>query len=284
MDILFEYLYNLTEWILIMFRIWRKCAGACDDAFHFHGIGIREPMKAHCIDRSPTQDCLIMHFHDEISLRVDGKISRYPAGTMMIWAPEDSHYYGNKDAVWSHSWAHCQGSFAMEILERYKIPCGVPLQCPGAQRIDKILHDIYMELLSFHRQDEDIMKSLFTLLAAEIRRSQESPELPVPERMMKAKLYIEQKYKTQLRLEKLASIAGLSVSRFSAEFKRLFDDSPINYGLRLRMQEAHYLLLDVNKSVGEVADETGFKDIFHFSKLFRKYWGLSPSSLKKRRS
>lgn len=268
-----------------MFKIWRKCTGECEEIFHFHGIGIREPMKAHCIDRSPTQDWLIMHFHNEVSLRVDGEISKYPAGTLMIWSPEDSHYYGNNELEWSHSWAHCQGDFAMEILERCKVPFGVPLYCAAAeQRVDKILHDIYMELVSFRSQDEDVMKSLFTLLAVEIRRAQESPELPVPERMMKAKLYIEQRYKTQLRLEKLASIAGLSVSRFSAEFKRLFDDSPINYGLRLRMQEAHYLLLDVNKSVGEVADETGFKDIFYFSKLFHRYWGVSPSSLKKRKS
>nr|WP_299381906.1 helix-turn-helix transcriptional regulator [Allomuricauda sp.] len=53
------------------------------------------------------------------------------------------------------------------------------------------------------------------------------------------------------------------------------------YQLEIKMNRALQLLLRQNKSVGEVAFETGFYDDSHFIRSFKSYYGLPPSKFKK---
>ncbi|MBP1961001.1 AraC family transcriptional regulator [Paenibacillus aceris] len=52
---------------------------------------------------------------------------------------------------------------------------------------------------------------------------------------------------------------------------------PLNaYINRLKIAEAKNILLNTDDTVKEVADSLGFKDVFYFSRLFKKYVGMSP--------
>ncbi|MEC0231464.1 AraC family transcriptional regulator [Paenibacillus alba] len=52
---------------------------------------------------------------------------------------------------------------------------------------------------------------------------------------------------------------------------------PLNaYIHRLKMAEAKNILLNTNNSIKEIADSLGYKDVFYFSRLFKKYVGDSP--------
>lgn len=52
---------------------------------------------------------------------------------------------------------------------------------------------------------------------------------------------------------------------------------PLNaYINRLKIAEAKNILLNTEDSVKEVADSLGFKDVFYFSRLFKKYVGVAP--------
>lgn len=52
---------------------------------------------------------------------------------------------------------------------------------------------------------------------------------------------------------------------------------PLNeYVHRLKIAEAKNILLNTRKSVKDTADLLGFKDVFYFSRLFKKYVGRSP--------
>lgn len=57
---------------------------------------------------------------------------------------------------------------------------------------------------------------------------------------------------------------------------------PLNeYIHRLKVAEAKNILLNTDKTVKEIADALGFKDVFYFSRLFKKYVGLSPLNYRK---
>lgn len=66
------------------------------------------------------------------------------------------------------------------------------------------------------------------------------------------------------------------MSQFSLEFKRHFGTSPVDYVLSQRLKQATYFLRDHNLTISEVALKVGFRDPFHFSRLFKKYHGISP--------
>ena len=53
--------------------------------------------------------------------------------------------------------------------------------------------------------------------------------------------------------------------------------APQQYHMQLRINRAKELLEDRDNRVNEVAVRVGFGDQFYFSRMFRKYTGLSPS-------
>ncbi len=88
--------------------------------------------------------------------------------------------------------------------------------------------------------------------------------------------WIRRHYRSQLRIEELAARCRLSSSGFHAVFKRVMKTSPVNYAILLRLQGARNLLAGTRLSIQEIARESGYEDAFFFSKLFRKYTGVSP--------
>ena len=89
----------------------------------------------------------------------------------------------------------------------------------------------------------------------------------------------------QLSLSQLAYLAGLSSSQFARLFKASTGVSPHRYHLNTRIGKAQALLFTEGKRLSEVALTTGFADQSHFSRVFKKAIGTTPSAwLKDRRS
>ena len=95
-------------------------------------------------------------------------------------------------------------------------------------------------------------------------------------RLMPAIEYINSSYKKGITLRKLASICFLSENYFHYLFKSTFGETPINYILQMRMNEAISLLSNTNMSVKEIALEIGYYDAAYFIRTFSKYFGISP--------
>lgn len=89
--------------------------------------------------------------------------------------------------------------------------------------------------------------------------------------------YLEEHYQEKISLDQIASNMYLSSYYVSKVFKSETGDTPINYLIRLRMQKARELLNDCPAlSVQEIAVTVGYDDAYHFSKLYKKYYGVSP--------
>lgn len=82
------------------------------------------------------------------------------------------------------------------------------------------------------------------------------------------------------KLEKLISEAGMSRSAFFKKIKALTGLSPHNFILLIKMKHAAQLLVKSQLYISEVATETGFLSLKHFSRCFKKYYGVNPSEYK----
>ncbi|MBW7475391.1 AraC family transcriptional regulator [Paenibacillus oenotherae] len=83
-----------------------------------------------------------------------------------------------------------------------------------------------------------------------------------------------------LTLQDMAGRANLSVSRFSATFKKRYGMSPHQYLLHMRVNHAMELLRNTELNQEEIASYCGFADLHHFSKTFKKRSGYSPGQWK----
>lgn len=94
--------------------------------------------------------------------------------------------------------------------------------------------------------------------------------------------YLEEHYADRISLDQIAENMYLSPFYISKIFKAEIGESPIHYLIRIRMEKAALLLQSERElPVSEVAQRVGYDDVYHFSKLFKKTYGVSPSQMRK---
>ena len=89
--------------------------------------------------------------------------------------------------------------------------------------------------------------------------------------------YIEGNLDREIGLTALAETAGMSTHYFSELFKQSVHVSPHQYVLRRRIERARKLLADSRVTVLEAAVRSGFSDQSHFTKIFRRIVGVTPT-------
>lgn len=92
--------------------------------------------------------------------------------------------------------------------------------------------------------------------------------------------FIKENIKTELELEKVASNFGLSVYYFSRTFKEVTGTNFSDYINKCRIDIAKELLSNGEMNVKEVCYKVGYNDPNYFSKVFKKYEGISPVNYK----
>lgn len=96
--------------------------------------------------------------------------------------------------------------------------------------------------------------------------------------------YISNHYMNDITLDMFSRDMYLSQAYISKIFKEETGSSPINYLIKTRLAKAKNLLQNENLPIKIVAKQVGYDDVYHFSKLFKKYYGLPPSKLYKKSS
>jgi AraC-like DNA-binding protein/mannose-6-phosphate isomerase-like protein (cupin superfamily) len=143
---------------------------------------------------------------------------------------------------------------------------------------------VAFERILAERSDESALADLAaatalteTLIALFRATAPTAPTTVQEAKIARVTAYIEANYAATLTVADLAGIADLSPSRFSALFREQVGASPVDFVQRTRVAAARKLLGDLRLSIKEVAAQVGIDDPLHFSKLFRRIDGLSPT-------
>ena len=100
--------------------------------------------------------------------------------------------------------------------------------------------------------------------------------------VQKAKEYIEENYTQKgLTIHEVAKKNHVSPNYLSYLFKKNTGFNLWEYVIKLRMEESREMILNTDLRRYEIAEKVGYESPEHFSKIFKKYYGISPSDLKK---
>lgn len=89
-------------------------------------------------------------------------------------------------------------------------------------------------------------------------------------------------YKEDLSIQTISQTFGFHPNYISQLFKKNLGETFTICLSRIRMEHAEQLLKFSNESIGEIAEKVGFSDYFYFAKVFKKYFGMTPSDYRKK--
>ena len=175
-----------------------------------------------------------------------------------------------------------------------------PLPNPGScvfratgqlyQKLFKLCASMEAENAAHRPGHYEMMKSYLVQMLLLIIREQYKPEKSINGytfRALNKKYVVEQilnyfedHYSEKISLDQIAENMYLSPFYVSKIFKSETGDTPIGHLINIRLEKAKELL-EEGGSIQEVAAKVGYEDAFHFSKLFKKRYGISPSKTRK---
>ena len=88
-------------------------------------------------------------------------------------------------------------------------------------------------------------------------------------------------YSKNLSVGEYAKMCNLSESRFSHLFKEITGISPVKYIIRVKLEKSKDMILNTDYPLSQICSDVGFSDQNYFSRIFKKYYGTSPSKLRK---
>lgn len=105
--------------------------------------------------------------------------------------------------------------------------------------------------------------------------------IPVMEKMSAILAYIDAHIEENITVQDLARIAYMHPNYFIRFFKQQVGIPPIHYITGKKVDKAKELLSCTPNTITMIAEYLGFRDLYYFSRLFKKHTGLTPTEFRK---
>jgi AraC-like DNA-binding protein len=89
--------------------------------------------------------------------------------------------------------------------------------------------------------------------------------------------FMNDNYMYDLTMTEIASYTGRSLASFKRDFAKISNLSPEKWLINKRLEVARIKLEDKNAKVSDVCYDVGFKNLSHFSKIYKETFGYAPS-------
>lgn len=199
-----------------------------------------------------------------------------PAGTPHIYGADDEN-------PWHIYWAHFQGNRAEFYFGANK-PSELELHNLSANKSTTLINlfqSIFHTLELGYTLDNIIyISQAFAYLLTSIYYLNDNENTTKSRQynyVNKTIDYMQNHLAQNLTLDQLARVNNLSKSRLTVIFREKTGYSPIEYFIRLKIQQACRYLDLTSYNINEIADILGYKDPYYFSRMFKKIMGMSPT-------
>ena len=160
----------------------------------------------------------------------------------------------------------------------------------SGEKCASYIHSSIHMLFSIHRTNggyvdevfQSVCLSLLQLVRTLFDKEATSLQLASQYFMSQVREYIQRNHREKITLESLSKKFNISTSHLSRMFKKAYDMSPIDYLIYCRITYATEYLLKSKQSVAEIAQLVGYDNPTHFTNMFVKRIGCTPTEYRER--
>ena len=208
-------------------------------------------------------------------------------GNMVLFRPKEPqvYYYYAVDKTEVY-WVHFTGWKVEEYLERYELPkeenvffTGVSPDYPWIY--NQIIRELQLQRENYEDMIRLFLRHIFLTINRYIKEGKQTKNDTIND-IERAVHYFNENYSKPISVEQYASEHLMSVNWFMHSFKNVMKVPPMQYIVSLRIAAAKGYLENSNKNIAEIAATVGYDNALYFSRLFRKYTGMTPSEYRKK--
>ncbi len=182
---------------------------------------------------------------------------------------------------WSYKWVEFLGAEPAYLISQSsftkKKPIVGAIDLPDFERFFTVQENDLSELYAVYRTVCRLMFLLTYYIEYYPRNSQEHQSYAHT-----ARSYIEQNYhKSDFTVKKVADYVKIDRTYLYRLFKEETGLSIIDYINSRKISRAETLLINDSISIKDVAEAVGFSDQMYFSRVFKKFKGMSPTDFRK---
>lgn len=221
----------------------------------------------------------------------DGKSRKLAKGDFLFYYPKQRHYYyADPDDPMEIMWLYFHGTHSRQMMDSIGLTPETPLYHHFVtQSIQRTMQTI-IHALGFSDDENRLAATgeamvLFSYIAQSLRQRHHLKDSYKQESAIsRVTAFIEENYYLYIGIETLCKYVNYSRSYLSRLFKKEVKMTIPEYINSIRIQHARMLISDSQMSLREISLSVGFNDPYYFSKVFKKYTGLSPSDYRRKNS
>ncbi|WP_026670341.1 helix-turn-helix domain-containing protein [Butyrivibrio sp. AE3006] len=204
-------------------------------------------------------------------------------GDCILYSPGSLQYY-QAQKRFINSFAHftCEPS----EIQGVQIPLNTIFRPADDEPIIEILRKLQFEYLSKQIRRERMIDLLIRELIITAERSLSLPT-SVPEQAVNYSMLTAFRVEMlnncsdEWTIDKMCSLTNLGRSQFYHYYKTFFYTSPKDDLLAARIDKAKHLLTNQELHIAEVAEQSGFTNIYHFNRYFKRECGMTPGDYRR---
>ena len=191
-------------------------------------------------------------------------------------------YQASTDDPWSYFWIHMDGPMPIEIFRKAGLSANHPVftSTGDIENFEAMLWDLKANCNREYYSYGKLFEICDYILTHSVRSvdAEKDTQLDYVKTIIN---YIHVMYADNITVTDIANACNLNRSYMTRLFKDACGYSVQDYIIHYRMKKAGEQLASTDNSVQNIAYAVGYKDIFTFSKAFKKHVGISPKEFRK---
>lgn len=215
-------------------------------------------------------------------LEYEGEHYEAGPGQVVLFDCEKPHHYYAKDDGLEFYYIHPDGPNAHELCAYLNQSNGIVIDGPNNAQIAQELDELTRIYEDGRAESAFAMSSRIYHLFFLLDNPVQSPRLRKNDDSVSQTIaFIRANVGRKITLHELAQMAGLSDFYFSHLFKEMTGQSPTEFIIYSRIDQAKVLLVTTHLSIGEIANQVGYSKSSNFIQMFQNRVGCSPLRFRK---
>jgi len=220
-------------------------------------------------------------------LILNGNTFPLVAGTVFAYGPDIPHVITSdpKDRMVKY-FVDFRGPRALSLLQTYALNPGEVVHASSPTQILRIFDDLIHNGQNVSRYSDLICATILEYLVLKVAETTVADDFAGTAAFstyQTCREYIRENCLSLQTLSQIAEACHIDEAYLCRLFKRFGDLSPYKFLSRLKLNIAAGRLQGPDATIKEIAFELGFSSPFHFSRAFKKAYGVSPDTFRHRR-